>query len=55
VARLDGHIHNSLVQGSVIFAWVLLFGFVYHQGRARLVRSDGEKRQALGKALANFY
>lgn len=46
---MEGHIHDSALQGSVVFALVLLFGLAWH-----LVAMHTADKPA-GKAMSIFY
>jgi hypothetical protein len=45
----DGHIHDSVIQGSVIFGWVLAFGLIWNLVKVR------KNQSAIGKAMSLFY
>ena len=45
----EGHFHDSAIQGSVIFAWVLGFGLLWNLIKTR------NNDTAVGKAMALFY
>ena len=46
---MDGHIHDSFIQGSVIFAFVLLFGLAWHLASTKIADKP------LGQAMHFFY
>lgn len=46
---MDGHIHDSAIQGSVVFGFVLLFGLAWRLTQMRY------HDKAAGKAMAIFY
>lgn len=52
---MQGHVHDSALFGLIVFAWVLLFGLGWNLAEIHLVSANGEKKQILGKAMANFY
>lgn len=46
---MNGHVHDSFIQGSIIFAFVLLFGLAWHLIAAHTHESG------FGKAMSVIY